>query len=109
MAAYQGARRRGFALPRPEFDFQVPPVWATSTRRSGPGLIRGSVALTDIADTRLVTTGTGWGLRHSESDGCTTYRGHTPSSSTSAMAKTFAWVATNLPNWRARSAPTSGV
>ncbi|MEO6778780.1 MAG: hypothetical protein ABI194_04940 [Gemmatimonadaceae bacterium] len=75
----------------------------------GPGLIRGSVALTDIADTRLVTTGTGWGLRHSESDGCTTYRGHTPSSSTAAMAKTFAWVATNLPNWLARSAPTSGV
>lgn len=32
----------------------------------GPGLIRGSVAVTDIADTRPVTTGTGWGLRHSE-------------------------------------------
>lgn len=40
MAAYQGARRRGFELSRPEFDFHVPPVWARSTQRSGPGLIR---------------------------------------------------------------------
>ncbi len=40
MAAYQGARRRGFELPRPDFDFHIPPVWARSTRRSGTGLVR---------------------------------------------------------------------
>lgn len=40
MAAYQGARRRGFELPRPAFDVHLPPVWASSTRSSGAGLVR---------------------------------------------------------------------
>jgi len=40
MAAYQGARRRGFELPRPAFDVHVPSMWTRSTRRSSSGLVR---------------------------------------------------------------------
>lgn len=40
MAAYQGARRRGFELPRPAFDLQVPQGWARSTRSSRAGLVQ---------------------------------------------------------------------
>lgn len=39
MAAYQGARRGGFELPRPTFDFPVPPIWARSAHSSGAGLV----------------------------------------------------------------------
>lgn len=40
MAVYQGARRRGFALPRPTLDLGVPPVWARRRKSSGAGLVR---------------------------------------------------------------------
>ena len=40
MAAYQGARRRGFELPRPTLDLAPPPAWVRRRRSGGPGLIR---------------------------------------------------------------------
>lgn len=35
MAAYQGARRRGFALPRPTFDLEGPPLLGRSRPSTG--------------------------------------------------------------------------
>lgn len=40
MAAYHGARRRGFELPRPTLDLRVPPVWARRRNASQVGLVR---------------------------------------------------------------------
>ena len=40
MAAYQGARRRGFELPLPGFDVHIPPSWARGARSSEAGLTR---------------------------------------------------------------------
>jgi hypothetical protein len=40
MAVYQGARRRGFELPRPPFDLDVPPLLGRSARPAGGGLVR---------------------------------------------------------------------
>lgn len=40
MAAYQGARRRGFELPRPTLDLAPPPAWARRRTSGGEGLVR---------------------------------------------------------------------
>lgn len=40
MAVYQGARRRGFEVPRPSLDLGVPPVWARRRTSSEAGLVR---------------------------------------------------------------------
>jgi hypothetical protein len=40
MAVYQGARRRGFELPRPTFDLDVPPLLGRSSRPVAGGLVR---------------------------------------------------------------------
>jgi hypothetical protein len=40
MAVYEGARRRGFELPRPTFDLDVPPLLGRARRPAGEGLVR---------------------------------------------------------------------
>jgi hypothetical protein len=41
MAAYQGARRRGFELPRPAFDLDGPPLLGRSRPASGSLVLAG--------------------------------------------------------------------
>ena len=41
MAAYQGARRRGFEVPRPSFDFDAIPFGGRRRRTDVGGLVRG--------------------------------------------------------------------
>jgi hypothetical protein len=40
MAAYQGARRRGFELPRPALDIDAPPVLRNRRHPAAAGLVR---------------------------------------------------------------------
>ena len=40
MAVYQGARRRGFELPRPALDLDRAPLFGTRRRAAGEGLVR---------------------------------------------------------------------
>ena len=38
MAVYEGARRRGFELPRPGFDLEAPPLFGARRRPASSGL-----------------------------------------------------------------------
>jgi hypothetical protein len=39
MAVYEGARRRGFELPRPGFDVEAPPIFGARRRPAASGLV----------------------------------------------------------------------
>lgn len=39
MAVYEGARRRGFELPRPSFDLDAPPLLGRRSRPASSGLV----------------------------------------------------------------------